>query len=71
MNASGTRTVPDSRQNSSEVKDKHPEQTDILALDELLSDEELAVRDDARSFVQEKISPNIKDWYEDAHFPRE
>ncbi|MGB3633503.1 MAG: acyl-CoA dehydrogenase family protein, partial [Rubrobacteraceae bacterium] len=42
-----------------------------LALDELLSDEELAVRDDARSFVQEKISPNIKDWYEDAHFPRE
>ena len=50
---------------------KHPEPTDVLALDELLSEEELAVRDDVRSFVQDKIAPNIKDWYEDAHFPRE
>ncbi|MGF1473244.1 MAG: acyl-CoA dehydrogenase family protein [Rubrobacteraceae bacterium] len=44
---------------------------DVLALDELLTKEELAVRDDARSFVQQEIAPNIKDWYEDAHFPRE
>ena len=50
---------------------KHPEPIDVLALDQLLSEEELAVRDDARSFVQEKIAPNIKDWYEDAYFPRD
>jgi glutaryl-CoA dehydrogenase len=50
---------------------KHPDPTEVLALDELLTEEELAVRDNARSFVQENISPNIKDWYEDAHFPRE
>ncbi len=45
--------------------------TSVLALDQLLSEEEIAVRDDVRSFVQERISPNIKDWYEKAHFPRE
>ncbi|CAN5581681.1 acyl-CoA dehydrogenase family protein [soil metagenome] len=50
---------------------KHSEPTDVLALDELLTEEELAVRDDVRAFVGEKITPNIKDWYEDAHFPRE
>ena len=48
---------------------KHPEPTDVLALDQLLTEEELAVRDDVRSFVKEEIAPNIKDWYEDAHFP--
>ncbi len=44
---------------------------DFLALDELLTQEERAVRDDARAFVRERIAPNIKDWYEKAHFPRE
>ena len=50
---------------------KHPEPTDVLALDELLTQEELTIRDDARAFVRERIAPNIKDWYEKAHFPRE
>ena len=50
---------------------KHPEPADLLALDELLTEEELAVRDDTRAFVQKNIAPNIKDWYEKAHFPRE
>ena len=45
--------------------------TKVLALDELLTEEELAVRDDVRAFVEQEISPNIKDWYEEAHFPRE
>jgi glutaryl-CoA dehydrogenase len=45
--------------------------SDFLALDQLLSDEELAVRDETRTFVREEISPHIKDWYERAHFPRE
>lgn len=56
---------------SNPTASKHPEPTDVLALDQLLTEEEIAVRNDARSFVQEKISPNIKDWYEKAHFPRE
>ena len=60
----------DTKQRKPEVT-KHPEPADVLALDELLTEEELAVRDDARSFVQKKIDPYIKDWYEDAHFPRE
>ncbi|MGB3682623.1 MAG: acyl-CoA dehydrogenase family protein [Rubrobacteraceae bacterium] len=50
---------------------KHPEPTDVLALDQLLSEEEITVRDETRAFVQEKISPNIKDWYEKAHFPQD
>jgi glutaryl-CoA dehydrogenase len=45
--------------------------TNVLALDELLTEEELAVRDDTRAFVQGKITPYIKDWYEKAQFPRE
>ena len=50
---------------------KHPEPADVLNLDQLLTEEERAVRDDVRDFVRERISPNIKDWYEDAHFPRD
>ena len=50
---------------------KHPEPTDVLALEELLTEEELAVRDDVRSFVGKEIAPHIKEWYEEAHFPRE
>ena len=50
---------------------KHPEPTDVLELDELLTEKELAVRDDVRSFVGKEIAPHIKEWYEEAHFPRE
>jgi glutaryl-CoA dehydrogenase len=50
---------------------ERPEPTDVLLLDELLTQEERAVREDARVLVEEEISPNIKDWYERAHFPRE
>ena len=45
--------------------------SDILNLDALLSPEERALRDTVRAFVHERIRPNIKDWYEDAHFPAE
>lgn len=60
----------DTKQRNPEAS-KPPERNDVLALDELLTEEELAVRDDTRAFVGEKITPNIKDWYEDAHFPRD
>ncbi|WP_422934520.1 acyl-CoA dehydrogenase family protein [Sinomonas sp. P47F7] len=44
---------------------------DLLALDSLLSTEELALRDRVREFVRTEIRPNIARWYEDAHFPLE
>jgi glutaryl-CoA dehydrogenase len=45
--------------------------TDYLGLDALLSAEELAWRDTVRSFVRDRIKPNIKDWYENAVFTAE
>jgi glutaryl-CoA dehydrogenase len=44
---------------------------DYLDLDSLLSDQELELRDRVRTFVRDRIKPNIKRWYETAHFPRE
>lgn len=44
---------------------------DYLDLDSLFSAEELKLRDHVREFVRARITPNIKQWYEDAYFPRE
>ncbi len=44
---------------------------DLLNTDALLSDKELAVREEIRSFVEERIKPNIRKWWEEAIFPRE
>jgi glutaryl-CoA dehydrogenase len=44
---------------------------DYLDLDSLFSADELALRDRVRTFVAERISPNIAGWYEAAYFPRE
>ena len=45
--------------------------SDYLGLDALLSADELAWRDTIRTFVRDRIKPNIKDWYEQAVFPVE
>ena len=45
--------------------------SDVLGLDALLTAEERALRGNVRTFVDERIRPNIKDWYEDAVFPVE
>ncbi|MGF1473506.1 MAG: acyl-CoA dehydrogenase family protein [Rubrobacteraceae bacterium] len=50
---------------------ERPEPSNFLGLEELLTEEELAVRDGARAFVQEEIAPYIREWYEHAHFPKE
>src|SRR6478672_10011443 len=44
---------------------------DYLSLDSLFTAEELAQRDKVRAFVDQRIRPNIAQWYEDAVFPRE
>ncbi len=48
-----------------------PEASDFLGLDALLSGEERAIRDETRVFVEERLKPNIKEWWEKAIFPRE
>ncbi|WP_370036769.1 acyl-CoA dehydrogenase family protein [Brevibacterium epidermidis] len=45
--------------------------SDLLDLAGLLTDEELALRAKVRTFVDERIRPNIADWYESATFPTE
>ncbi|PQZ97359.1 acyl-CoA dehydrogenase [Arthrobacter sp. MYb224] len=44
---------------------------DLINFDALLSGEELALRNQVRSFVNENIKPNIASWYETATFPLE
>jgi glutaryl-CoA dehydrogenase len=48
-----------------------PEVEDFLNIDAHLSDEEKGIREKVRSFVREKIKPNIEEWYDGAVFPRE
>lgn len=45
--------------------------SDVLALDELLSEREKAVRDRVRAFVDAEVRPHIADWFDRAHFPAE
>src|SRR5829696_7460440 len=44
---------------------------DLLNIDAHLSDEERSIRERVRSFVHERIKPNIEGWYDEAIFPRE
>ena len=44
---------------------------DFLGLDALLDDEERSIRDTVRAFVQDKVLPDIGEWFEAGTFPRE
>jgi glutaryl-CoA dehydrogenase len=46
-----------------------PNPRDFLALDALLSDEETLLRDTVRQFVDERILPEVGDWFEEGTFP--
>jgi glutaryl-CoA dehydrogenase len=48
-----------------------PDPYDLLAIDSLLSDDERAVRERVRAFVDAEVRPGIAQWYEDAVFPVE
>ncbi|MSO57491.1 MAG: acyl-CoA dehydrogenase [Thermoleophilia bacterium] len=48
-----------------------PDPHDFLALDALLSEEERAIRDTVRSFVRDRIVPEVGDWFERGVLPRE
>jgi glutaryl-CoA dehydrogenase len=45
--------------------------SDVLGIDALLSDDERAVRDRVRAFVDAEIRPFIADWFDRGWFPRE
>ena len=53
------------------MSDSTTNTSDVLALDSLLTADELALRERVRDFTAQRIRPNIARWYEDAHFPRE
>jgi glutaryl-CoA dehydrogenase len=48
-----------------------PDPSDVLALDTLLTAEELDLRQRVRDFTDQRIKPSIARWYEDAVFPLE
>ncbi len=45
--------------------------TDLLHIDDELSEEERLVRDTVRAFAADRIMPNIADWFEAGTLPRE
>ncbi len=44
---------------------------DFIAIDSVLSEEELAIRDVVRAFVNDRVLPNVSGWYEQGVLPRE
>lgn len=48
-----------------------PDPHDFLALETLLGDEERMVAHTVRQLVDEKIKPNVGQWFENGEFPRE
>ncbi|WP_042424491.1 acyl-CoA dehydrogenase family protein [Streptacidiphilus anmyonensis] len=46
-----------------------PDPRDPLGFDDLLSDEDLAVRDTVRAWCADKVMPHIADWYESGELP--
>src|SRR4051794_8920122 len=44
---------------------------DFLGFDALLGDEERMIRDTVRAFVQDRVVPNVGEWFEEARIPRE
>ncbi|VXB71060.1 Putative glutaryl-CoA dehydrogenase [Arthrobacter sp. 9AX] len=48
-----------------------PDPSDVLALDSLLTADELALREKVRDFTDQRIRPDIARWYDAAVFPLE
>jgi glutaryl-CoA dehydrogenase len=44
---------------------------DYLDIDHLLDDEEKMIRDTVRQFVNDRVVPNVGEWFEEARIPRE
>jgi glutaryl-CoA dehydrogenase len=48
-----------------------PAPTDLLRIDDELTDEERLVRDTVRKFAADRIMPNVADWFEAGTLPRD
>ncbi|MGC2128921.1 MAG: acyl-CoA dehydrogenase family protein [Candidatus Aquilonibacter sp.] len=48
-----------------------PDAVDFLGLDALLSGEERLVRDTVRTFVRERVLPNVAEWFEEGVLPQQ
>jgi glutaryl-CoA dehydrogenase len=48
-----------------------PSAYDFLEIDALLTDEERMLRDTVRQFVQDRVLPDVGDWFEQGTFPKE
>ncbi len=48
-----------------------PDAIDFIGVDALLSDEERMIRETVRSFVRDRVLPNVADWFEEGILPRE
>jgi glutaryl-CoA dehydrogenase len=55
----------------SELSFIRPDPMDFLAVDSLLSPEEVLLRDTVRRFVANRILPEVADWWDQGVFPRE
>ncbi len=56
---------------STKERIRAPGAADFLSLDALLSGEERLIRETVRSFVSDKILPNIEQWFEGGTLPRD
>ena len=45
--------------------------TDLLRIDDQLTDEERMIGDTVRAFAADKVEPHIADWFEAGTLPRE
>jgi len=48
-----------------------PDPLDFLAIDALLTSEERLIRETVRSFVRDKVLPNVGEWFEKGTLPRD
>src|SRR6185437_610249 len=45
--------------------------TDLLQIDDELTDEERLIRDTVRAFAGDRVLPHVEDWFEEGTLPRD
>jgi len=45
--------------------------TDLLQIDDELTDEERLIRDTVRAFARDRVLPHVEDWFEEGTLPRD
>jgi glutaryl-CoA dehydrogenase len=55
----------------SEISFDKPDAHDFLGIDELLTEDEILLRDTVRSFVDKEIKPHVADWWDEGRIPHE